>query len=260
MLATTADNDILFFGDTHGSFAHCLEVVRTYAPKAIVFLGDLQAKKPLHIELEQVCALTEVWWIHGNHDTDTVAYYDHLFASELADRNLDGKVAHVAGKRIAGLGGVFRGKVWAPQHGGWEFFSQAEFAHAQRANLRFRAGVPLKHRSTIFPETYMHLRTQQCDILVSHEAPSCNTFGFHALDRLAQQMGAQALFHGHHHDCYDYSEHFVRLGFKAYSVGLRGVNNLQGQVLRPGEEDGRYSSRVASIHGRKSLHMYDKAT
>lgn len=58
-----------------------------------------------------ILEMTEVWFIHGNHDTDSDADYDHLFGSALADRNLHGCVAVVDGARIAGLGGVFRGQV-----------------------------------------------------------------------------------------------------------------------------------------------------
>ncbi|MGZ5802336.1 MAG: metallophosphoesterase family protein, partial [Burkholderiaceae bacterium] len=50
--------------------------------------------------------------IPGNHDTDETRHYDHLFGSTLADRNLHGRIETIAGVRIAGLGGVFRTKVW----------------------------------------------------------------------------------------------------------------------------------------------------
>ena len=97
---------IYFFGDTHGHFRHVLEIVSRDRPAAIVFLGDLQAQRPLEAELESILGMTEVWFIHGNHDTDSDADYDHLFGSALANRNLHGRVAVVDGVRIAGLGGV----------------------------------------------------------------------------------------------------------------------------------------------------------
>ena len=52
--------------------------------------------------------MTEVWFIHGNHDTDSDADYDHLFGRHWQIRNLHGRVAVVDGVRIAGLGGVPR--------------------------------------------------------------------------------------------------------------------------------------------------------
>lgn len=243
-------NDILFFGDTHGGFAHCLTVVEQVRPRAIVFLGDLQAGEPLHDILHDVMKLTEVWWIPGNHDTDSELIYDNLFASELADRNLDGRVAEIAGLRIAGLGGVFRGRIWTPQQAKWNYFSPDDFIKSVSPRIHFRGGLTLKQRSSIFPSVYMALRTQCADLLVTHEAPSCNRYGFAAIDRLGRQLKISKLFHGHHHDTYDYRPHFQRMGFEAYAVGYRGVTNLAGEIIRAGETDGEYPDRVAEVHRR----------
>jgi len=114
---------ILFFGDPHTRFSHVLDAVMQHRPAAIVLLGDIQARRPLDVELASILDLTEVWFIHGNHDTDTDLYYDNLFGSQLADRNLHGRVVEIAGVRVAGLGGVFRGgrvgvgSVWRRRRG-----------------------------------------------------------------------------------------------------------------------------------------------
>lgn len=85
---------------------------------------------------------TEVWFIHGNHDTDSEADHDHLFGSALADRNLHGRVVEIAGLRIAGLGGVFRGKVWTPPAPAtFENFKQY-LARCGKGNF-WRGGLPL---------------------------------------------------------------------------------------------------------------------
>lgn len=232
---------ILFCGDTHGRFDHILALVDTLRPAAIVLLGDLQPQKPLHQELAPILDLTEVWWIHGNHDTDSDANYDCLFASELADRNLHGRVVEIAGRKVAGLGGIFRGQVWHPgsaaQQERRNFDSAADFVRRAGKGNRWRDGLPRKHRSSIFPAEYAALLTQQADILVTHEAPSCHPAGFAAIDALARAMGAQKAYHGHHHDCLDYSCEWARLGFKAIGVGLRGVTDDQALVLRPGDLD-----------------------
>ena len=60
---------IYFFGDTHGHFRHVLEIVSRDRPTSIVFLGDLQVQRPLEVELESILGMTEIWFIHGNHDT-----------------------------------------------------------------------------------------------------------------------------------------------------------------------------------------------
>lgn len=46
--------------------------------------------------------------IPDNYDTEDSRHYDHLFASRLANCTIDGRVATVAGLRIAGLGRMFR--------------------------------------------------------------------------------------------------------------------------------------------------------
>ena len=78
---------ILMFGDIHGNFDHILPAVLKEKPVAIILLGDIQAPRPLEIELEKVMDLTEIYWIHGNHDSESKAEYENLFNSKLADKN-----------------------------------------------------------------------------------------------------------------------------------------------------------------------------
>jgi len=234
---------IYFFGDTHGHFRHVLETVSRDRPSAIVFLGDLQAQRPLDAELDSILGMTEVWFIHGNHDTDSDADYDHLFGSALADRNLHGRVALVDGVRIAGLGGVFRGQVWTPPVD-WLYDSSEDFAMRCGRGNRWRDGLPRKHRSSIFPEDYFRLVSQRADILVTHEAPSTHPHGFDAIDELARSMRVGKAFHGHHHDCLDYSRDHARLGFAAFGVGFCGVTDMNGGCIQPGKFDHARAGRI----------------
>lgn len=225
--------NIFFCGDMHGSFAHILEAVMEHRLDAIVLLGDLQAERPLEVELAEVLDQTEVWLIHGNHDTASQADHDHLFGSGLAGRNLHGRVALVAGVRIAGLGGVFRARIWQPP-GLAYFVSQEDFAARSGKGNRWRGGLPLKHRSTIFPAYVERLARERAEVLVSHEAPSCRPHGYGAIDALATSLGAGQSFHGHHHDSLDYSNHWAAMGVQARGVGFRGITDLAGRVVRPG--------------------------
>lgn len=228
---------ILFLGDPHGRFEHIIEAVQARRPAAVVLLGDIQSERPIDQVLGAILDLTEVWFIHGNHDTDTDEYHDHLFGSALAERNLHGRVAQVGGLRIAGLGGVFRGQVWMPPAPPNHASPEAFASRCGRGNL-WRGGVPRKHRSTIFPSDVEGLRGQRADILVSHEAPSAHPYGFQAIDTLARNLGVGRVFHGHHHDCRDYRGCRQRLGFEVCGVGLRGITDLDGRVLRAGEAEG----------------------
>jgi len=227
---------ILLYGDPHGEFQPLIDAVEQHAPKAVILLGDLQPSQPLEIELAPLLDRTEVWFIHGNHDTDSERDYEYVFESGLRDRNLDGRVVEIAGYRVAGLGGVFRGKVWMPPAEPVRYSAEEYVAHMGRGN-RWRGGLPLKQRSTIFPATYESLKSQRADLLVTHEAPSCNRYGFAPIDELARGMGVKRSFHGHQHVTSDYRAERDSLGFEAYGVGLRGLSNQDGLTLRKGDMD-----------------------
>lgn len=221
---------LFFCGDTHSEFQHVIDAVKLHRPETTIFLGDLQAKQPLEAELHQIVGLTEVWFIHGNHDTDSDADYDHLFNSKLASRNLHGRVVDIAGYRIAGLGGIFRGQVWMPPNTP-KFTSQKDYAGRGGKGNLWRGGIARKHRSTIFPEDYAFLLNQKADILVTHEAPSCHPHGFPAIDQLVKSMRVDLSFHGHHHENYNYQTTCQSLGFDAYGVGMRNIMVLDSGSL-----------------------------
>lgn len=50
-------------------------------------------------------------------------------------------------------------------------------------------------------------------------------------------MQVKKTFHGHHHDRRDYREHDVRLGFEAHGVGLCGVSDQSGRLIKAGSLD-----------------------
>ncbi len=234
------------FGDVHGSFEHVLPVVKHEKPCAIIFLGDLQAQRPLEIELAEVMELTEVFYIHGNHDSDSKADHDNLFNSAIADRNLHGRVVEIDGIRVAGLGGIFREKIWwpdpvdaNPNHDSYDALSQhlnTEVVYhkisSQKSDMQLR-----KHKTSIFHDVWLNLYGQHADILVTHEAPSCHPHGFKIIDLLAKSMKVKYSFHGHHHDRLNYSAHENALGFSAHGVGFRGVTDMFGGMIVAGGED-----------------------
>ncbi|BCG63318.1 MAG: hypothetical protein methR_P1019 [Methyloprofundus sp.] len=109
-----SENRILFAGDPHGCFANIITAVHQYQPEAIVLLGDYNLESPLEVCLAPIIDKTQIFWIPGNHDFDSVEEYEFLFSSSLVDNNLHLKVCDIAGHRIAGLGGVFAGRIWMP--------------------------------------------------------------------------------------------------------------------------------------------------
>ena len=238
-----ATEKIFICGDPHGVFEHIIEAVLEHHPAAVILLGDMVCDVPLDQILDPIRALTEIWFIHGNHDTDRPEFWSRLAESDLADRNLHGRVVHIQGVKVAGLGGVFREEVWLPP-GPKTYSSYQEFVRAERRGERRAArasqgpdGNRLKHQSTIFPQTYSALMKQCADMLVCHQAPSCHPQGYAVIDELAAAMGVRCLFHGHQHDNLDYSAWTAEMGIDAHGVGLRGITDQAGVVIVPGQLD-----------------------
>lgn len=234
---------IYFLGDVHGNFDHILPALQSDAPgdgkpKTVIFLGDIEAQQPFEAEIAPLLnAGIEVWFIHGNHDTDSPQNWANLLPSW--QRNLDGRVVTIDGLRVAGLGGIFRGEVWHPpedaRHTSYAALEASEkYLPRVKAQRTERA---LKHASTIFPASYETLANQRADILVTHEAPSCHPYGFEAINWLARTLRVQAMFHGHHHDCRNYRAWDEALRFKAYGVGFCGIMDMNGGKLLAGDFD-----------------------
>lgn len=227
---------IWFCGDVHGEFGHVLEALERHPlgdrPAAVIFLGDLEPQEPLSwIFGRFLDAGIEPWFIHGNHDsTDAVVWQNTL---DCRQRNLHGRVETIAGVRIAGLGGTFRQGIWFPDH--------ADFAHPEARFQTYNefvkqrlpnSGWARQHSATIFPDVVQELAQQQADVLVTHEGPSLHLNGFATIDRLALAINAKMLFHGHHHQDVSYGN---ALGFQAFQVGLRGIRELSGAIIKIGD-------------------------
>lgn len=236
--------NIFFCGDPHGEFEHINEAVRQHRPDAIVILGDLQPREDLDLALKDAMELTEVWWIPGNHDSDSDEIYDRLWHGPLAKRNLHGRVAKVAGLSIAGLGGVFRGQVWMPEGRPNYVCPAALIRRIGKLNL-WRGGLPRRQRTTIFPSLYRNLSRMHADVLVTHEAPGCHRKGFAALDRLARALGVRWMFHGHQHEDRVYGKH---QGVTVRAVGYRGIVNLKGDVIVPAQMDPREAAQLEAAY------------
>ena len=195
------DNRIVFYGDPHGNWEPLIEAVALAPPAAVVILGDCELTRPLPAELDSVWPLVPAWrWIIGNHDVESLVEYESLVDGHPAG-DLGGKVERLAGIGIAGLGGVFRARVWYPRppDAAPAFPSRAGMvARTARAD-RFRGGVPRSSCATIFPEDVATLAQQRADILVCHEAPTSHPAGFTVIDELAAAMGVRLVVHGHHH-------------------------------------------------------------
>lgn len=220
---------ILFFGDPHGEFRHIIREVQQQKPEAIILLGDIEAPLPLDLILKPIIDRTDIWFIHGNHDTDTQEYWSNLYGSKLSNKSLHGRVCVVDGRKVAGLGGVFRQSVWMPGKPSADIQNYNDYC--AQSFLRHKPPViaqnmKMKALSSIYPDDYYTVAMDKADILVTHEAPSCHQYGFGAIDELASSLGVQESVHGHHHDSLDYRSQWPQLGFRAYGVEYRGIKSL----------------------------------
>lgn len=234
-------------GDTHGCFDHVVEhflnARRGGITPHLVFLGDMECAQAFDLELQEIREVADVWFIHGNHDTDTNQAWNALASSAWADKNLHGYVEEISGRLVAGLGGVFRSSIWAPP-------APPVFASYQAFRRDLLTRRPPKdwglkettkerqHFSSIFPDVYSRLTTYRAQVLVTHEAPSCHTYGWQAIDHLAVRLGVSYVFHGHLHE----TRLYPRQGAcQVVGVGYRGIVSLETDgsisVIRAGDYD-----------------------
>lgn len=226
-------NDRIFFvGDPHGYFRRFMPTIERDQPAAVVLLGDIEAEQPLVEILRKWDYDPErVFIIPGNHDADRRSLWTNLSAWRQAGRDLHGRVLEIAGRRIAGLGGVFEAEIWHPDYGAPLWRSGDEFMAIQPPE-RKAAGLPLKFHAAIWWRDYARLWELQADILVTHEAPRCHRHGFIELDNLGEAMGVTSHFHGHHHETYE--DQAAQGGHQVHGVDMAAIVDDKGQVILDG--------------------------
>ncbi len=223
---------ILFAGDPHGNYNHLYPFVKERDNVALVILGDLQLTSCE--ELDKLAQHCDIWFIHGNHDSKTVASYDAIWGTHWQERNLHNRVVEIQGVKIAGLGGVFRGHIWMPPNRPM-FFDHIHYCQYNPSKV-WRGGIPLRHRVSIFPSDIEILEQQQADILICHEAPCPHLKGFSVLNKLAEKMQVKKIFHGHHHENFDYSA-INRNNYEIHNIGFRSLADINGNYLYIGVDN-----------------------
>ena len=198
---------IIYVGDPHGESTFIRDMATDKPFSIFVILGDLQFTE------EQLLSFpSNVFWIHGNHDTDKDEY-THAINHP---RNISSKIIDKHSIKIGGLGGIFRQKSWDVRNETYNFFSRQDKINSLFKNQT----MPRKEASSIYPNDVEKLiACGTSDILVTHEAPYISRLkgGFRKIDEVAKQLKAKTIIHGHHHISYKRKEK----GTTVFGVGLR---------------------------------------
>lgn len=167
---------IWFLGDVHGRFDRVIRLLKLHRPDAVVFLGDLECSLPLDMILRPILDLTEVCFIHGNHDSDRPAFWHNLPATAW-------RIAACMGGSLRSL--VIVSPAWGersnPWHGrpgtpdtgvqSYKNFFERLALRPQHADI---VSTKKQHAlSANYPDDFFSLAMEKADILVCHEAPSC---------------------------------------------------------------------------------------
>jgi predicted phosphodiesterase len=244
----TGAGGIVFVGDLHRRWDYLEDGLAAMAqpPAAAVLLGDMECDAPLDVLAAPLLRRgVAVHWIFGNHDYDGgPEMWANLAAPE---RNplttagaLHGRVAEIGGLRIAGLGGVFRRRVWEPPSPPrlsrrMELVADLKTLDASWSPAQRQALGEALRAMAIWPEDWAALLGQRADVLVTHEAPSSHPAGAAALEGLARALGARLVVHGHYHvNALSIAPDGLRvLGVAAgWGVGVDGKRMWPGEAPR----------------------------
>jgi predicted phosphodiesterase len=196
--------DVIIYGDPHGEWRPLLQACQNDKPDGVVILGDSDLAAPFREQLKLLFdAGIRVRWIPGNHDCDNEVWHDRLWG-DYPEGNLHGRWAQLGDLIVAGLGGIFKERIWYPRY---EVADPAypdcrSYLKSLKRTERWRGGLPLHVRDAIFPEDVRALSGLRADVLVTHEAPSCHRHGFVGIDQAAALCRARLVVHGHHHESY----------------------------------------------------------
>ena len=205
----------LIFGDPHGDYRQIL----AHGPQAdgIILQGDLEPPGDLRTILGPLADKT--WFILGNHDAEKPEQLARL--ESMREQCLHRKVVQFGDLRVAGLSGVFNGKILsASAVDRIEDMEDLDVCIPTREAWLRKGRLGMEHMTSIFMEDLEYMSTLKADVLILHEAPECHPRGFQMLGDLARYMGVRLVVHGHHHERY---EGWIDGGIKVLGLGTPGV-------------------------------------
>lgn len=136
---------VILYGDPHGEWEPLLRECAKKPPEAVIILGNLGLRMPLHKQLRPIFdSGILVTWIAGTNDNDSEAHHDFLWGD-----NPEGNL-HVASRqfgrlRIGGVGGLAKGFLRYPRTGPIEPMRGSRQRYLQELNIK----KPMARRITI---------------------------------------------------------------------------------------------------------------
>ena len=219
---------LYFVGDVHAQWHQVLMQLSGAPPGDVVFLGDLELDRPWHEAVAPIAEFGHVsWFIHGNHDAPNGTGHHWLW--DAAGASIHRRVQLTGcGLKLAGLGGVFRGRAW------WPKIAPLAPSKTRKEVCGARPVEPNglwspSHADTIFAEDLTVFDGKTADILVTHEAPLPHQHGFSALNALADKLRVPLIIHGHHHKSAHYT---TEEGIHVRSLGIAEVWALPSEWVK----------------------------
>lgn len=184
-----------FAGDIHGNLDHIDQALLhghaalTQPPSWLALLGDIelggtQTLRDALAPTRDIEPTLKFAFVHGNHDADTHGHWARLHACGDAVA-LHGQVVSLDGIKVAGIGGNFLGRVWAPPNLP-TYVSRAQATHRSAGEVARGQQYAPRLNGAIYKDEVDRLASQRADILVTHEAFSCHPYGWEVLDQLAR--------------------------------------------------------------------------
>jgi hypothetical protein len=138
------NGDVVIYGDPHGAWRPLLQACRDDWPDGVVIIGDCDLSLPLREQIKPIFdAGIRVRWISGNHDCDTEASHDRL-CGDYPEGNLHGRWTQLGNLIVAGLGGVFKERIWYPRYEAADpvYPNRRAYVRTLKGAGRWRNGLP----------------------------------------------------------------------------------------------------------------------
>jgi predicted phosphodiesterase len=94
-MSRVSNAELLICGDLHGKFRHVIQAAEQRLPAAVVLVSDIEAPSSAMFDefIRDIESLgADLFFVHGNHDTDQEASWRAITSDFAKERNINGRV------------------------------------------------------------------------------------------------------------------------------------------------------------------------